>query len=144
MKVNTTEKSGSSIQITKTRGKLLKQLLDRGDYKSAPCFRGILTMTGPGHVVFSGTEIKFSDLKFKTATTANDEIVFDQLTRITGQILRLENAIQEKTAAIYAEFVVNILEPICCGLLSQPQKLHQFSFQLDRQKEKGAKPRELH
>lgn len=128
VKVNTTEKSGSSIQITKTRGKLLKQLLDRGDYKSAPCFRGILTMTGPGHVVFSGTEIKFADLKFKTATTANDEIVFDQLTRITGQILRLENAIQEKTAAIYAEFVVNILEPICCEPL---EKMAEYVMMAD-------------
>jgi len=128
VKVNTTEKSGSSIQITKTRGKLLKQLLDRGDYKSAPCFRGILTMTGPGHVVFSGTEIKFSDLKFKTATTANDEIVFDQLTRITGQILRLENAIQEKTAAIYAAFVVNTLEPICCEPL---EKMAEYVMMAD-------------
>ena len=128
VKVNTTEKSGSSIQITKTRGKLLKQLLDRGDYKSAPCFRGILTITGPGHIVFSGTEIKFSDLKFKTATTANDEIVFDQLTRITGQILRLENAIQEKTAAIYAEFVVNILEPICCEPL---EKMAEYVMMAD-------------
>jgi DNA mismatch repair protein MutS len=128
VKVNTTEKSGSSIQITKTRGKLLKQLLDRGDYKSAPCFRGILTMSGPGHVVFSGTEIKFVDLKFKTATTANDEIVFDQLTRITGQILRLENAIQEKTAAIYAEFVVNILEPICCEPL---EKMAEYVMMAD-------------
>ena len=128
VKVNTTEKSGSSIQITKTRGKLLKQLLDRGDYKSAPCFRGILTVPGPGHVVFSGTEIKFADLKFKTATTANDEIVFDQLTRITGQILRLENAIQEKTAAIYAEFVVNTLEPICCEPL---EKMAEYVMMAD-------------
>lgn len=128
VKVNTTEKSGSSIQITKTRGKLLKQLLDRGDYKSAPCFRGILTITGPGHVVFSGTEIKFADLKFKTATTANDEIVFDQLTRITGQILRLENAIQEKTAAIYAEFIVNTLEPICCEPL---EKMAEYVMMAD-------------
>ena len=127
-KVNTTEKSGSSIQITKTRGKLLKQLLDRGDYKSAPCFRGILTMTGPGNVIFSGTEIKFLDLKFKTATTANDEIVFDQLTRITGQILRLENAIQAKTAAIYAEFVVNTLEPICCEPL---EKMAEYVMMAD-------------
>ena len=128
VKINTTEKSGSSIQITKTRGKLLKQLLDRGDYKVAPCFRGIMTVTAPGHVVFSGTEIKFADLKFKAATTANDEIAFDQLTRITGQILRLENAIQEKTATIYAEFVVNTLEPICCEPL---EKMAEYVMMAD-------------
>ena len=119
VKINTTEKSGSSIQITKTRGKLLKQLLDRGDYKMAPCFRGILTVGGPGHVVFSGVDIHFADLKFKAATTSNDEIVFDQIIRVTGQILRLENAIQEKTSAIYAEFVCQTLEPICCEPLEQ-------------------------
>jgi len=119
VKINTTEKSGSSIQITKTRGKLLKQLLDRGDYKLAPCFRGILNVHNSGHVVFSGVDIHFADLKFKTATTSNDEIVFDQITRITGQILRLENAIQEKTSAIYAEFVCQTLEPVCCEPLEQ-------------------------
>jgi DNA mismatch repair protein MutS len=128
VKINTTEKSGSSIQITKTRGKLLKQLLDRGDYKVAPCFRGIMTVTAPGHVVFSGTEIKFADIKFKAATTANDEIAFDQLTRITGQILRLENAIQEKTAVLYAEFVVNTLEPICCEPL---EKMAEYVMMAD-------------
>jgi DNA mismatch repair protein MutS len=119
VKINTTEKSGSSIQITKTRGKLLKQLLDRGDYRVAPCFRGILTIVAPGQVVFNGVSIMFADLKFKTATTANDEIVFDQLNRVTGQILRLENGIQDKTAAIYAEFVSNTLETICCEHLEQ-------------------------
>lgn len=128
VKINTTEKSGSSIQITKTRGKLLKQLLDRGDYKVAPCFRGIMTVTAPGHVVFSGTEIKFADIKFKAATTANDEIAFDQLSRITGQILRLENAIQEKTAVLYAEFVVNTLEPICCEPL---EKMAEYVMMAD-------------
>ena len=128
VKINTTEKSGSSIQITKTRGKLLKQLLDRGDYRSAPCFRGILTVSAPGHVVFNGIEIKFADLKFKTATTSNDEIGFDQLTQITGKILRLENAIQDKTATIYAEFVVNTLELVCCEPL---EKLAEYVMMAD-------------
>ena len=113
VKINTTEKSGSSFQITKTRAKVLKQLLDKNEYGIQPCFRGILTMVKPGTVMFHNNLIEFGDLKFKTATTTAEEICFDQLTRITTKILQLEHAIERKTSFLYSEFVENVLENKC-------------------------------
>jgi DNA mismatch repair protein MutS len=113
VKINTTEKMGSSLQITKTRAKVLKQLLDKDEYIGMPCFRGILTKVKSGSVMFQNALIEFGDLKFKTATTTAEEIVFDQLTKLTAKVLKLEHAIEHKTALLYAEFVENVLENEC-------------------------------
>ena len=113
VKINTTEKMGSSLQITKTRAKVLKQLLDKDEYSGMPCFRGILTKVKSGSVMFHGSLIEFGDLKYKTATTTAEEIVFDQLTKITNKVLKLEHAIERKTAILYAEFVEKVLENEC-------------------------------
>ncbi len=113
VKINTTEKMGSSLQITKTRAKVLKQLLDKDEYGGMPCFRGILTKVKSGTVLFHGSLIDFGDLKFKTATTTAEEIVFDQLTKLTTKVLKLEHAIEHKIAVLYAEFVEKVLENEC-------------------------------
>jgi DNA mismatch repair protein MutS len=113
VKINTTEKMGSSLQITKTRAKVLKQLLDKDEYGGMPCFRGILTKVKSGTVLFHGSLIEFGDLKFKTATTTAEEIVFDQLSKLTGKILKLEHSIEHKIAVLYAEFVEKVLENEC-------------------------------
>lgn len=113
VKINTTEKMGSSLQITKTRAKVLKQLLDKDEYGGMPCFRGILTKVKSGTVLFHGSLIEFGDLKFKTATTTAEEIVFDQLTKLTNKILKLEHSIEHKIAVLYAEFVEKVLENEC-------------------------------
>ena len=113
VKVNTTEKMGSSLQITKTRAKVLKQLLEKDEYSGMPCFRGILTKVKPGTIMFHNNLIEFGDLKFKPATTTAEEIVFDQLTKLTNKILKLEHAIEHKTTLLYAEFVEKVLENEC-------------------------------
>jgi hypothetical protein len=113
VKINTTEKMGSSLQITKTRAKVLKQLLDKAEYGGMPCFRGILTKVKTGTIMFHNNLIEFGDLKFKPATTAAEEIVFDQLTKLTTKIFKLEHAIEHKTSLLYAEFVEKILENEC-------------------------------
>jgi len=113
VKVNTTEKMGSSLQITKTRAKVLKQLLEKDEYGGMPCFRGILTKVKPGTIMFHNNLIEFGDLKFKPATTTAEEIVFDQLTKLTNKILKLEHAIEHKTTLLYAEFVEKVLENEC-------------------------------
>jgi DNA mismatch repair protein MutS len=43
VRVNTTEKSGSTLQITKVRAKVLKQVLETGNYMAYPCFSGSRT-----------------------------------------------------------------------------------------------------
>ena len=113
VKINTTEKMGSSLQITKPRAKILKQLLEKDEYIGMPCFRGILTKVKTGTIMFHNNLIEFGDLKFKPATTAAEEIAFDQLTKLTTKILKLEHAIEHKTSILYAEFVEKILENEC-------------------------------
>jgi DNA mismatch repair protein MutS len=128
VKINTTEKMGSSLQITKTRAKVLKQLLDKDEYSGMPCFRGILTKVKPGSVMFHGSLIEFGDLKFKTATTTAEEIVFDQLTKLTNKVLKLEHAIEHKTAVLYAEFVEKVLENECYDAID---KMVEYVASLD-------------
>jgi DNA mismatch repair protein MutS len=113
VKINITEKMGSSLQITKTRAKVLKQLLDKDEYGGMPCFRGILTKVKSGTVLFHGSLIEFGDLKFKTATTTAEEIVFDQLSKLTAKVLKLEHAIEHKISVLYLEFVEKVLENEC-------------------------------
>jgi DNA mismatch repair protein MutS len=113
VKINTTEKMGVSFQITKPRAKVLKQLLDKNEYCGMPCFHKILTQVKPGTIMFKNIMIEYGDLKFKTATTSAEEIVFDQLTNITAKLLKLEHAIERKTSLLYSEFVSNILENVC-------------------------------
>ena len=113
VKMNTTEKMGSSLQITKTRSKVLKQLLEKDEYSGMPCFRGIMTKVKSGTVLFHGSLIEFGDLKFKPATTTAEEITFDQLTKLTTKVLKLEHGIERKIAVLYAEFVEKVLENEC-------------------------------
>jgi DNA mismatch repair protein MutS len=128
VKINTTEKMGSSLQITKTRAKVLKQLLDNAEYGGMPCFRGIFTKVKTGTIMFHNNLIEFGDLKFKPATTAAEEIVFDQLTKLTTKILKLEHAIEHKTSILYAEFVEKILENECYDHID---KLVEYVASLD-------------
>jgi DNA mismatch repair protein MutS len=113
VRINTTEKSGSSFQITKVRGKILKSQLDAGTYKSAPCFRSCLNIISNGIVVFNNYKIVFTDLKFKDASTSNNEISFDQLNRLCMDILQLEHSISRKITELYNTFIIEILEKTC-------------------------------
>lgn len=113
VKINTTEKSGSSLQLTKPRAKALKELLDKNKYFTKACFIRSLTEVKDGTVMFNNILIEFGDLKFRTASTNAEEIVFEQLTRLTAKILQLENAIDRKIAVLYNDFVQTVLENKC-------------------------------
>lgn len=119
VRINTTEKSGSSFQITKTRAKVLKSQLEVGTYKTAPCFRGCLTVVGNNIVVLKNYKIVFTDLKFKEASASNNEISFDQLNRLCVDILQLEHAISRKITELYAAFVEEVLEKTCYNDISR-------------------------
>ncbi len=119
IRINTTEKSGSSFQITKARGKVLKSLLDSGSYKTIPCFKDIVVKDKQNttKLVYRGYTIDLSDLKLKTATTSNDEIVFGQLTTLCAKMHRLEDVIQTRNSALYARFVADVLDTSCYSAL---------------------------
>ena len=109
VKICSTEKSGSTMQLTKTRAKTLKHLLEKKEYLVAPWYKTIET-TGK----FRGFPVNFvADVKFKGASTNNDEIVFDQLARLFTKSFQLELAIAKRNGELYASFISNVLDANC-------------------------------
>jgi DNA mismatch repair protein MutS len=109
VKICSTEKSGSTMQLTKTRAKTLKHLLEKKDYLVAPWYKTI-EATGK----FRGIPINFvADVKFKGASTNNDEIVFDQLARLFTRSFHLELSIARRNSELYASFVSDVLDSKC-------------------------------
>jgi DNA mismatch repair protein MutS len=110
VKINTTEKSGSSLQITKVRAKLLKQVLDSESYMGYPCFKSNFSKVTLKQVVYKGTTIDFKDIKLVSATGSCDEIRFKQLDDICATVLQLENAVAKRNAMLYNNFISEVLE----------------------------------
>lgn len=109
VKICSTEKSGSTMQLTKTRAKTLKHLLEKKEYLVAPWYKTIET-TGK----FRGFPVNFvADVKFKGASTNNDEIVFDQLARLFTKSFQLELAIAKRNGELYASFISDVLDADC-------------------------------
>jgi DNA mismatch repair protein MutS len=109
VKICSTEKSGSTMQLTKTRAKTLKHLLEKKEYLVAPWYKTI-EATGK----FRGIPINFvADVKFKGASTNNDEIVFDQLARLFARSFQLELSIVRRNSELYASFVSDVLDGKC-------------------------------
>ena len=109
VKICSTEKSGSTMQLTKTRAKTLKHLLEKKEYLMAPWYKTI-EATGK----FRGFPVNFiADVKFKGASTNNDEIVFDQLARLFVKSFQLELAIAKRNGELYASFVSDVLDANC-------------------------------
>ena len=109
VKIYSTEKSGSTMQLTKTRAKTLKHLLEKKEYLVAPWYKTIET-TGK----FRGIPVNFiADVKFKGASTNNDEIVFEQLARLFVKSFQLELAIAKRNGELYASFVSDVLDAKC-------------------------------
>ena len=104
VKICSTEKSGSTMQLTRTRAKTLKHLLEKKEYLVAPWYKTI-EATGK----FRGIPVNFiADVKFKGASTNNDEIVFDQLARLFAKSFQLELAIAKRNGELYASFVSDV------------------------------------
>jgi DNA mismatch repair protein MutS len=109
VKICSTEKSGSTMQLTKTRAKTLKHLLEKQDYMLAPWYK---TIEASGK--FRGFSMNFiADVKFKSANTNNDEIVFDQLSKLFTKAFQLELAIKKKNDEMYSQFVSDVLGVQC-------------------------------
>jgi len=115
VKICSTEKSGSSMQLTKTRATTLKKLLEKKEYMLAPWYKTI-EATGK----FRGFPINFiNEVKFKGANTNSDEIVFDQLTRLFTKSFQLELAIAKKNDEMYSSFVSNVLDGVCFSAIEE-------------------------
>ena len=100
IKIHETEKSGSSLQITKKRGLLLKSVLekvaiinqiDKNNDK-------ILEITPDFH-------IPLKDIRFIKATSTNDEIEFPQLTRILQKMYSLKERFSSEISKEYWNFL---------------------------------------
>lgn len=102
VKIHTTEKSGISLTITKTRGKTLKGVLERfGNGADA----GFNINNGS-----SKTFIPVSDIKMVTSTGNEDSIESAAIKKLCEEIVNLETAISEKTEIVFASIMDTIEE----------------------------------
>ena len=95
IKIHETEKSGSTLQITKKRGELLRQVL-----KSK---KETIEFT-------SDFIIPVKDIRFIKASSANEEIEFPQLTNILKKINILKEQVAEEIAKVFAQFLRTLEE----------------------------------
>ena len=91
IKEHETEKSGLSLQITKTRGNILKKLL-----AGSPT---------PFLKINENVVIPIKDIQFKHASASNDEIDFPLLSKITRDILLMKDKINEQMTVVYLSFI---------------------------------------
>jgi DNA mismatch repair protein MutS len=99
IKVHETEKSGSSLQITKKRTSTLKPLLE----KAAQLIDGEKTL-----IITPTFQIPLKDVKFvKSAASSktNDEIEFPQLSRVIRNIMSLKESLSEEISKEYLKFL---------------------------------------
>ena len=91
VKVHETEKSGSTLQITKKRGQNLQQVLN-----------GI-----PSKIIEFSSDfiIPVKDIRFVKATSSNDEIDFPQLTALTKRLLTWKGKFSEEIAKAFSIFL---------------------------------------
>jgi len=91
VKVHETEKSGSTLQITKKRGEILKR---------------VLTRMGSETIEFTPDFIiPIKDIRFIKASASNEEIEFPQLTTIIKKRQVLKERISEEIARAFVVFL---------------------------------------
>jgi len=95
VKVHNTDKSGSSLQITRKRGLVLKQNLEKA---ASSISNSILSITPE-------FQIPIKDIRFIKATASNDEIEFPQLTRLSKRIVSLKEQLSDEIAKSYKHFL---------------------------------------
>jgi DNA mismatch repair protein MutS len=96
VKIHETEKSGSSLQITKKRGLVLKQILEK------------IAIIEDNEKVINITpdfNIPLKDIRFIKATTSNEEIEFPQLTRITNKMISQKEALSQEIGKEYLKII---------------------------------------
>ena len=95
VKIHNTEKSGSTLQITKKRGELFRQVLK--SHKETIDF-------SPDFI------IPVKDIRFIKASTSTEEIEFPQLTAILKKILSLKERITEEISKAFSKFLRTLEE----------------------------------
>jgi len=93
VRVHTTDKSGSSLQITRKRGLLLKKNLEKVAKSNS-----ILSITPE-------FQIPLKDIRFVKATASNDEIEFPQLTQLSKENVSLKEKLSEEIGKSYKHFL---------------------------------------
>ena len=96
IKIHETEKSGQSLQITKKRGILFKQILLN------------LGKTTDTIEITETIKIKISDIKFSVASTTNDEIDIPILNKINKEILQSKDDLNQEIGNAYNSFLDNL------------------------------------
>jgi DNA mismatch repair protein MutS len=95
IKIHETEKSGSTLQITKKRGELLRQVLK--STKETIVFSPELT-------------IQTKDIRFIKASSSAEEIEFPQLTTILKKIMGLKEKMTDEISKMFLQFVRTLEE----------------------------------
>jgi DNA mismatch repair protein MutS len=91
IKIHDTDKSGSTLQLTKKRGELLKKVLQQ--------------MTTESLFFTADFIIPVKDIRFIKATASNDEIDFPQLTHITKKMLALKERVSDEISLAFSAFL---------------------------------------
>lgn len=95
IKIHETEKSGSTLQVTKKRGELLRQVLKSN--KETIEFSPELT-------------IQTKDIRFIKASSTSEEIEFPQLSTILKKTMGLKERITDEISKMFLEFVRTLEE----------------------------------
>jgi len=94
IKIHETDKSGLSLQITKTRSKLLKNIINDPNKKSRL-----------GSKVLEN--FNYSDCEISSASTNADEIYISQLAKASKEILQYRDKLNQLISSIYLKFLDN-------------------------------------
>ena len=94
IKIHETEKSGSTLQITKKRGELLRQVL-----KSKETIKFSPELT-----------IQVKDIRFVKASSSAEEIEFPQLTVVLKKIMGLKEKMTDEISKMFLKFVRTLEE----------------------------------
>jgi DNA mismatch repair protein MutS len=96
IRVHETEKSGSTLQITKKRILILKPLLEK---------IAVLKNNEKMIVFMDDFEIPLKDIRFISPSKTTDEIEFPQLTRIIKKIVSLKESMSEEISKVFSQFL---------------------------------------
>lgn len=92
IKIHETDKSGLSLQITKTRSKLLKTIINDPNKKPRLASKIL-------------ENFNYSDCELSSASTANDEIYISQLAKAAKDILQYKDKLNQIISSIYMRFL---------------------------------------
>ena len=97
VKEHETEKSGSSLQITKKRGLLLKKIL-----------HSIACSPNPFLQISDKVSISANEFKLSTASSSNDEIECSLINKLSKDLLSLKDKINKEISNVYNDFIIRL------------------------------------